>query len=550
MFLKDRLVHYAVIAVVGAALHLTALGRPSLWDIDEGKNGEAAREMFESNNWVLPTFNFEPRFEKPVLLYWLQALSYSWLGVNELSVRFPGAIACCLAGFFIYELGRHMFDPGTGLLAALTLESMALFSASARFGNPDAILNTCTLLTLSCFWFGFSSGQAIWLIAAGASAGLSVLAKGPVGVAMPCLIAVTFLIWTRKTKVLRCSALLWSLLAFLVVAAPWYIWIGIETKGAFLKAFFLKENIGRFLKPMEHHGGSPLYYLGVLVIGLAPWSVFLVPTLWYALGRRTANDRLKNGRNDSLVPAYRFLWCWIAVYLVVFSFSGTKLPNYVLPAYPALALLTARFLQRWSTGTLRPPGWIVTTSFACLFCIGLCVGFAFLMLGKGLIPVKGQWKFPGMEVLAALGLLPMLGAVAAWWFWYRSRIQFMLACTIAPILLFVGLLFVGGSLCLDRYKAPRALVAAAQACDDSRDIRIGAYQYFQPSLVFYCQREVKCLDSEQGALEFLHCPLPVFLLMPSDIWESVKSKVGPRVRLLGRHTDVYRQCEIVIVGKQ
>src|SRR5262249_3593123 len=157
-------------------------GRPSLWDIDEGKNGEAAREMFESNNWVLPTFNFEPRFEKPVLLYWLQALSYSWLGVNELSVRFPGAIACCLAGFFIYELGRHMFDSGTGLLAALTLGSMALFSASARFGNPDAILNTCTLLTLSCFWFGFSSSQAIWLIAAGASAGLSVLAKGPVGV--------------------------------------------------------------------------------------------------------------------------------------------------------------------------------------------------------------------------------------------------------------------------------------------------------------------------------------------------------------------------------
>src|SRR5262249_16021263 len=150
------------------------------------------------------------------------------------------------------------------------------------------------------------------------------------------------------------------------------------TKGAFLKAFFLKENVGRFLDPMEHHGGPPFYYLGVLLIGLVPWCAFLGPVIWYSLGKRAAAASVGGAVGNTVPGAYRFVWCWILVYLIFFSFARTKLPNYILPVYAPLALLIARFLNRWRIGTLTPPTWVVTTSFVCLFLVGLAATLGLL----------------------------------------------------------------------------------------------------------------------------------------------------------------------------
>src|SRR6516162_9594877 len=115
--LHTRVVHYILLLTVTAALTLPGLGAISLWDIDEGLNAEAAREMLESGDWGVPTFNFKPRTSKPALLYWLQALAYQRFGVNEFSARLPSALAAAMAVLLTYELGRRMFTPGTGLLA-------------------------------------------------------------------------------------------------------------------------------------------------------------------------------------------------------------------------------------------------------------------------------------------------------------------------------------------------------------------------------------------------------------------------------------------------
>src|SRR5262245_51295217 len=142
--LDHRVGHYLLLLTVAAATCCPNLGAPSLWDIDEGHNAEAAREMLASGNWIVPTFNFELRVDKPALLYWLQIAAYQTFGVNEFAARLPSALSGLLAVLLAYELGRAMFGAATGLLTGLVLASTILFAAAAHFANPDALLTACT----------------------------------------------------------------------------------------------------------------------------------------------------------------------------------------------------------------------------------------------------------------------------------------------------------------------------------------------------------------------------------------------------------------------
>src|SRR5205085_9042124 len=138
---NHRAGHYALLAVVAAGLFLPNLGGPSLWDIDEGNNAEAAREMMESENWVIPTFNYQLRVDKPALLYWLQIAAYRLCGVNEFAARLPSAIAALFTILLVYELARRLFNGPTGLIAGIILASTVGFCGSAHFGHPDALLH-------------------------------------------------------------------------------------------------------------------------------------------------------------------------------------------------------------------------------------------------------------------------------------------------------------------------------------------------------------------------------------------------------------------------
>src|ERR1700677_3353972 len=134
--LNHRAGHILLLMTAGACLFLLNLGGPSLWDIDEGRNATAAEEMFESGDWVVPTFNGKLRSHKPALLYWLQAAAYKAFGVNEFAARLPSALAAMLTVLLVYELGRRMFSRATGLLGGLALASSTLFCVAAHFANP------------------------------------------------------------------------------------------------------------------------------------------------------------------------------------------------------------------------------------------------------------------------------------------------------------------------------------------------------------------------------------------------------------------------------
>src|ERR1700704_5047183 len=137
---NSRIGHGVILTAVWAVLTLPSLGATSLWDIDEGLNAEAAREMLESGNWIVPSFNFQPRSAKPALLYWLQTASYRQFGVNEFAARLPSALAALAVVLLTYELGRRMFGAGTGLIAGIVLVTSIQFSLLSHAATPDMLM--------------------------------------------------------------------------------------------------------------------------------------------------------------------------------------------------------------------------------------------------------------------------------------------------------------------------------------------------------------------------------------------------------------------------
>jgi 4-amino-4-deoxy-L-arabinose transferase-like glycosyltransferase len=543
-WLDRRAGHYALLTAVWALLCLPNLGGPSLWDVDEGNNAEAAQEMFCSGNVIVPTFNGQVREDKPALLYWLQMAAYSACGVNEFAARLPSALAALVAVLATCELGRRLFGQGAGLLAGLVLASAALFCASAHFANPDALLNAFTALTMLFFWLAYTRGGA-WLAAVGVTSGLAVLAKGPVGTLLPGAVAVVFLLWRREPRKLWDVGWLWGSLTFLAVAAPWYVWVGVETKGQWLVGFLGKHNVGRTLEALEGHGGPLWYYLPVLVAGLAPWSVFLGPVCWLAWKRR-------GGREDAGArPAVQFLLCWAGVYLVFFTAVRTKLPNYVLPLYPAAALLTAYILDQWRRGAVVLPAWALGTCLVCLALLGAGVAVG-LLVGGGVIDVpalRGRC-LPGLGWWAPVGGVLLAGALAAGWCLQRGRRGGVVAAVAASAVLFLAPLAAWGVAAVDGRKAPRALVAALPADQLEREVRVATLQYFQPSLVFYCRREVLRLEAESQACDFLCGPLPSYLFVRAETWDALCARVPLPFREVARHYDLYDGQDVVVVTNE
>jgi 4-amino-4-deoxy-L-arabinose transferase-like glycosyltransferase len=547
-WLHQRPGHYLLLLLVTAALTLPNLGGPSLWDIDEGNNSEAAREMLESRNLVVPTFNYELRVDKPALLYWLQIGAYEVLGVNELSARLPSAMAALVAVLAAYELGRRMFGAAAGLLTGLILASTPAFCAAAHFANPDALLNACTILTFLCFWQTVSVPGRMRFVLLGACMGLAVLAKGPVGLILPFTVGSLYLLWNRQWHRLRDLRLLWGCLAFVLVAGPWYAWVGVETKAEFLSGFWTKHHWERFWTPLEHHNG-PMYYYGfVLVLGLLPWSVFLGPTLWYgakALWR--SKDEASAGAETELA-ASRLLWCWIAVYLVFFSLAATKLPNYILPVYAPLAILTARYLDWWRTATFCPWRGVMASSLVLLAVLGASIGVALLWVGGALPgPRLHGGPIPALTAWSAVGAVLLVGGLVSGWYLVRHQRKKALVAVTVSAILFIGALGAGSS-AVEPLKAPRSLAQTLPEDQTLQEIRVGSYEYFQPSLVFYCQREVERLNGPREVQDFLRGPLPSYLFVPATVWEDeLRPRVRVPCRLLKRRHDLYRNCDVVVV---
>lgn len=315
-----------------ALLALATLGRLPLVDEDEGEYSEVAAELAHSSEWLAPTLNGQPFYEKPALLFWLQAPLVRLLGPDELAFRLP-SLACTVAWA---ALLLSWWSRQRGQRPATIATWLAVTSAGVvvvgRAATMDALVLLLTSLTLFDLWDWLDHDQRAPLRRAALWAGLGMLAKGPVALVIPAVVLAALLATTPPLRA-RWRALLdpWAWLILLAVALPWYLWYGLHSGGEFLRYFFLRENAGRLGGSLQGHGGSVLYYLPVLPVLLLPHGGVLV--VLFRQWRRIWSESLE-----------RFLLLWFLSVFLLFSLAGTKLPHYLLYACTPLFLLGGRGL--------------------------------------------------------------------------------------------------------------------------------------------------------------------------------------------------------------
>ncbi|WP_457595471.1 ArnT family glycosyltransferase [Hydrogenimonas sp.] len=347
-FDSDRLLERYGLWLLLAVVYLSFffnLGSVPLFDLDEGAFSEATREMLASGDYVTTYLGGELRFDKPILIYWLQALSVKLFGLGEFALRLPSALAATAWTALLYLFVRRIYDEKRALLAALFMAASLQISVIAKAAIADALLNLWIAASMFAIWLYITERRRLWLYLAFAAIGLGMLTKGPVAVMVP--FVVTFLYFTIKRDLKEWAAAVFNpvgLLIFLAVALPWYLLEYRDQGMKFIEGFFFKHNLSRFEDSFEGHSGSLLYYVPVVLIGTIPFTGVLIA----ALGR--IREFLKE-------DATLFFLLWFGFVFLFFSFSGTKLPHYVIYGYTPLFILMALHFGRIGSSLwiLLPP---------------------------------------------------------------------------------------------------------------------------------------------------------------------------------------------------
>lgn len=332
---------------------------------DEGRYAGVAWEMLRSRSPMVPLLDGMPYFHKPPLYYWLAQISYALFGVHEFSARVPSLIGAWSAGAGLYVFVSRYRNVAQARWAVAILALMPLFFGAAQFANMDMLVaSMITLCVLAAADTALRRGAGrpfrAMSIATGVLAALAVLAKGLIGLALPGAIVLAWLLLRRDWRGMR--ALLWApaLLAFAVVAVPWFWLMQVKFPG-FYHYFFVYQHFERFAQS-GFNNAQPFWFYVPIVVGLSlPWSIWAVPLLKPAFWREADPQGLR-----------RLMAIWIAVVMVFFSIPQSKLIGYVLPVFPPLALLISeRLAPAWATGRRR--GAIVAASVAVVICLGAII---------------------------------------------------------------------------------------------------------------------------------------------------------------------------------
>ncbi len=320
-----------LITWVFAILPLLGWWLYGLFDIDEGFYGAVVAEMNRRGEWITPYYNGHPWFEKPILLYWV-AKPFMLLFGDIVGPRLPSVLATIATYALVAWFARRRWDDHTARWCVLVTASSLFVVACGRMMMTDALLAFCFAGAFIFFWESLE-GDGRWRVLSAFFLGLSVLAKGPVGL----LLFVPIVAWTFwREKELRPSfrgAWLLGLLVFTLTVASWYVPAYLVNGQEFVQKFLIEQNLNRFTGGDAAHtlpflAGLPMYFI-VLLLGMAPWSFYL----WKA----------RPGEAD---PLHRYLWVWMLVPFVFFTISKAKLPHYVLPCAVPLALIVGSYLGR------------------------------------------------------------------------------------------------------------------------------------------------------------------------------------------------------------
>jgi len=516
------LISVAWILIVG--IIFIGIGSTPLTDIDEGAFSEASREMLERSDWISPWLLDAPRFDKPVLIHWLQMISFSIFEITTFAARLPSAVASIIwigsVGALAFRVSRKLLpgiDPLDAYLSAIVLTASTIgVPAIGRAATADALLNCLLVLSLLCIWiFFYEKSDRRYGRALSFFVGLGLLTKGPIAVLIPAAASIFAAIGsglmmlesshqkqdaTEKNSYLKfalerwmrlvCDPLAW--LIVIALCAPWYV-LQFQAQGvAFIEGFFGTHNLGRFVSTMHGFSAGPWYYPGWILIATLPWAPLVIRTLIFVV----RNHFYKR-------PGLMMHWGIFLFVLVFFSFSATKLPHYGFYGLSGLVVLMSLVL---AMKTSRSDGAI--TSHGTLLPERLFLVFLFLVLSAiplwwGLVTIKDPYYFTVWQRAGEL--------------FHQDRFWFVLLLLAGPGLFFlrpfIGLML-GGlffSLSLHSFVVPTVIsalrspiIAAAEVLRPLPPQQTITWQLAAPSLSFYAGRVIPSDEPNPGKIVVMY----------------------------------------------
>lgn len=405
-----------VLALVALAVFLPGIASRDLWNPDEPRYAEVAREMRVDGEWLVPHLNGRVYSEKPPLHFWsIATLSYLTGGVGPVATRLPAILAVVAAILLVADMAARLFELRVAWWSALIFLSSAKILWQGRIGQIDMLLVALVAAAMAAFVRGLVDKRPrayrwFWVFT-----GLATLAKGPVGLLPPLLAIVVWAFATRNVQVLRQMRIGRGLLLWAAVVGLWFVPAALAGGSEYFETMLFRQNVGRFADPW-HHFRPWHYYLGVIVVDFFPWSLFLPGALWIAVRRIFGRRR----RGVTLALS------WMLVTLLFFSLSPAKRTVYILTMYPAMTLLVAAaFAEIESSWPRFRRLHTVPAGLAALLVGGGTFAAAVLLRTR---PERFAGRLAELEPMGA-GLLPLVGFLvlvlalflAAGWIFARRR---------------------------------------------------------------------------------------------------------------------------------
>lgn len=494
----------------------------SLTNPDEVFYSQTAREMIQQKSWMTPYLFGQPQFEKPVLFYWLLRIGFMVFGALPFVARFPAALFGIFGAIGVYLLVLYGFkDKKKAFACALVLISSGLYVGLARTVFIDLVFTVLILLSLTSFFIGYIRQElkARGIILFFLFAALAVLAKGPLGFTMLIMAVLAFLAIKKDLKFLLDKYFLWGLLIFILVSAPWYLFMIYKYGSSFNNEFFYNVHIRRFFEA-EHPANDTWYFYPFSMIAcMFPWSIYVVISFFYF-----TKQVLTNKRN----PIYLFLACWITAVFVTFQFAHSKLVSYIFPLFPALAVISGDFfcnvVDYGKAKTISIVTWIMWVVLA-LFPAGL-------LFAANKYPeyITSKAPFYNFIILYSVVLLVMLFSVIKKKHW----LNFYLISVQVPLLIFFVFFFHNNyenfvssknpcKFLMDNYKVEGRIICSKSFMRGVRfytDKDVAMFSIGGSSL--YSPHPVPVLDSEEHTRKFLGTQAVTFCVLSRSSVEDLK----------------------------
>lgn len=512
----------APLLVLAGLTFLVGLGAPAITDADEAFYAEAAREMVESGDWLTPYYNYETRFQKPVLYYWATAATFLVTGPTETASRLWAALSGVGLVFVTAGLARRWYDDDTALLAGAVVATSFGYVALGRMALPDLPLALSVTSTIAACLIAI--GDRVprprqWLVAAAVSAALGFLIKGPLALVLPAVVVAPVVLIERRASRLRPADLVVAAAVFVVLAAPWYLAMWQRHGNAYLQSFFVGDNLERFATDRFNEPRPWWYYGPVIVGGTVPWAPYLLLGLG-AVGRVVT-------RRGGLGSLETRLAIWTLLPLLVFTVSVGKQPRYVLPLLPPIALLIAHGIvertraRRGLDGGLyrqAPDRGLQGASLGAGAILLLAA--ALLWRARPLFVDVPDWQAMGAAVaigVAGAGVV----AVSLSRAWRQAPWAVAMASAVALPALVMGALAGGQEDTVHR--VAKAVQAARQTHE-----AVGVSRVFVRNLVFYTGVKQTDLINDEQLTAFLSQAAPALVVVPADVLARVEAAGAPR----------------------